>query len=276
MILVVGKGGQLGTAFGKALGAEVVQLGQDDLDLRMTNAIKPALDDFDVSAIVNTAAYTHVDAAESEPDDAFLVNAVAVQHMAEWAAARHIPFVTFSTDYVFDGGSERPYVESDHAVPLSVYGSTKLAGERMALEAYPGSLVVRTSWLLSGDHPNFLASILRKAPEGDLRVVDDQVGVPNVAADVAEATMKALAGGWTGLIHLSSSGETTWYGLACAGIELAGLDPGTVTPVSTGEYPTAAVRPEYSVLGTEIDHGIELPSWRDSLPAVVSGLLAWV
>ena len=277
MILVVGKGGQLGTAFAKALGDEAVQLGQDELDLRMTSAIKPALDQFDVSALVNTAAHTHVDAAESEPDDAFLVNAVAVRHMAEWTADRNIPFVTFSTDYVFDGKADRPYVESDPPAPLNVYGSTKLAGEQMALEAHPTALVVRTSWLLSGDHPNFLATILRKAGEGsDLRVVDDQIGVPNVAADVAAATVQALAAGLTGLVHLSSTGETSWHGLACAALELAGLDASAVEPVATDAYPTAAVRPRYGVLGTEVDHDIELPLWRNSLPAVVGELLTWI
>ena len=277
MILVVGRGGQLGTAFAKELGSSATYVGLSSLDLRKTDEIKPFLDAYEPSLLVNAAAYTKVDAAETESHDARLVNAVAVRHMAEWAASRSLPFATFSTDYVFDGSAESPYVESDLTAPLSVYGRTKREGEEMALDAWEDSLVVRTSWLHSGGHPNFLATMLRKAREGgELRVVDDQVGVPNVATDVAAASLQVLGAGARGIAHISSTGEATWYELARYGIELGGLDPSVVVPVPTSEYPTPATRPRYGVLGTELAHGVELPPWRESLVGVVEDLLAWV
>jgi dTDP-4-dehydrorhamnose reductase len=273
--LVVGKGGQLGTSFGNLLGSEVEIVGMDRLDLVETDKIFPTLDRFDPETLINCAAATEVDAAEDDENEAYLINAVAVEEMTRWAKTRRIPFVTFSSDYVFPGTRQTPYFESDEPDPVNVYGASKLAGERAALDGYSRSLVVRTSWLVSGTHPNFLSTIIRKSREGPVSVVDDQVGVPNIADDLAVGTMEALAGGVTGLLHLSSSGEVTWCGFAREALVVAGMDPDLIQPASTSDYRARATRPQYGVLSSDRDTGVVLPSWRDSLPGVVQGILTW-
>ncbi len=275
MHLVVGKGGQLGTSFGNLLGSEVEIVGMDRLDLVETDKIFPTLDRFDPETLINCAAATEVDAAEDDENEAYLINAVAVEEMTRWAKTRRIPFVTFSSDYVFPGTRQTPYFESDEPDPVNVYGASKLAGERAALDGYSRSLVVRTSWLVSGTHPNFLSTIIRKSREGPVSVVDDQVGVPNIADDLAVGTMEALAGGVTGLLHLSSSGEVTWCGFAREALVVAGMDPDLIQPASTSDYRARATRPQYGVLSSDRDTGVVLPSWRDSLPGVVQGILTW-
>ncbi len=275
MHLVVGKGGQLGTSFGNLLGSEVEIVGMDRLDLVETDKIFPTLDRFDPETLINCAAATEVDAAEDDENEAYLINAVAVEEMARWAKTRGIPCVTFSSDYVFPGTSQTPYFESDEPDPVNVYGASKLAGERAALDGYSRSLVVRTSWLVSGTHANFLSTIIRKSREGPVSVVDDQVGVPNIADDLAVGTMEALAGGVTGLLHLSSSGEVTWCGFAREALAVAGMDPDLIQPASTSDYQARATRPQYGVLSSDRDTGVVLPSWRDSLPGVVQGILTW-
>lgn len=275
MHLVVGKGGQLGTSFGNLLGSEVEIVGMDKLDLVETDKIFPTLDRFDPETLINCAAATEVDAAEDDENEAYLINAVAVEEMARWAKTRGIPFVTFSSDYVFPGTRQTPYFESDEPDPVNIYGASKLAGERAALDGYSRSLVVRTSWLVSGTHPNFLSTIIRKSREGPVSVVDDQVGVPNIADDLAVGTMEALAGGVTGLLHLSSSGEVTWCGFAREALAVAGMDPDLIQPASTSDYHARATRPQFGVLSSDRDTGVVLPSWRDSLPGVVQGILTW-
>lgn len=275
MHLIVGKGGQLGTAFGNLLGSEVEIVGIDRLDLVETEKIVPTLDQFQPETLINCAAATGVDAAEDDENEAYLVNAVAVEAMAGWAAKREIPFVTYSTDYVFSGTKQAPYVESDQPDPVNAYGASKLAGEQAALAAYPRSLVIRTSWLVSRTHPNFLSTIIRKSREGPLKVVDDQVGVPNVADDLAAATMQVLDTGVVGTLHLSSHGEVTWCAFAREALGAAGMDPGLIEPATSSEYQTRAARPGYGVLASERATGVVLPSWRDSLPDVVQGILTW-
>ncbi len=201
-----------------------------------------------------------------------MLNATAVGELAAAAARRTIPFVTFSTDYVFDGSAGEPYLESSPTAPINAYGRSKLAGERLALAAHPGTLIIRTSWVISGTHPNFVATMLRLARERELRVVDDQVGNPTVAADLATATLDALDRGVTGILHLTNTGSTTWYELARAAVEMAGGDVDRIGPCTTDEYPTAARRPRYSVLGSERRETLgigALPHWRDSLGEVV-------
>jgi dTDP-4-dehydrorhamnose reductase len=274
LILLLGATGQLGSAFRTLLGDSALPLGRNQLDLADTDGIRSALSAYRPEVIVNCAAYTAVDRAEDEEELALRVNALAVGELARFAAEHGIPFVTFSTDYVFDGSATRPYVEGDPPRPLSVYGRTKLAGEQRALQ-YPGSLVVRTSWVISGTHPNFVATILHKAREGPLRVVDDQLGSPSVAADLAAATRQAMASGVSGLLHLVNQGPASRFELARAALELAGLDPQLVEPCPSTEYPTKAPRPLYSVLGSErVGHlGLApLPHWRQSLPMVVESL----
>ena len=276
MILLLGAAGQLGTACRRLLGAEALPLTRRELDLSDPPAVRPALASYQPEAIVNCAAYTAVDRAEDEEELAHRVNALAVEELARFAADRRVPLVTFSTDYVFDGTAGHPYVESDPPHPLNAYGRSKLAGEEAAVAVWPKTLVIRSSWIISGTHPNFVATIIRKARDGTVRVVDDQQGIPTVAEDLAAASLQALQAGVTAVLHLTNQGPTTWFGLAHRAVELAGLDPSRVEPCSSSDFPTKARRPTYSVLGSErLDElGLEaLPAWEDSLYGVVEELL---
>jgi dTDP-4-dehydrorhamnose reductase len=184
--------------------------------------------------------------------------------------------VTYSTDYVFDGTARQPYVESSPTAPINAYGRTKLEGEELALGHHPRSLIVRTSWVISGTHSNFVGTMINLARRQDLTVVDDQVGCPTVADDLAAATLAALDEDATGILHLTNVGETTWYRLARQSLEIAGLDPERIQPCTTDDFPTKAARPVYSALGSERREtaGIPpLPSWQASLPGVVRGQL---
>ena len=273
-IVVTGASGQLGTAFRSYL-ADALFLTRSDLDLAEPSSIRATIERLDPAAIVNCAAYTAVDAAEENVQVALKVNGHAVSELAASAHRAGIPFVTYSTDYVFDGSGSRPYVESDPTAPINAYGETKLVGEQAAL-AYPGSLVIRTSWVISGTHPNFVATMLRLAPQRTLRVVDDQWGCPTVASDLAATTVRAVEAGATGLLHLTNQGPTTWFELARTALELGGLDPTRIEPCTTDEYPTPARRPAFSVLGSERLEALglsPLPHWRDSLTGVIAALL---
>jgi dTDP-4-dehydrorhamnose reductase len=274
MMLVTGAAGQLGTALRKLI-PDATFVDVDEIDLTRLDVLEEALDRMDPDGIINCAAYNAVDRAEEEEDLATLVNAGAVRVMAVHAAAAGIPFVTFSTDYVFAGDAKEPYLESSPTNPVSAYGRSKLAGEEAALGVYPRSLVIRTSWLVSGTHPNFVATMLRLARERVVRVVNDQRGCPTMVNDLAPAALRALDAGASGVLHLTNSGVTTWYGFAREAVALAGIDPDRIEPCTTDEYPTAAHRPAYSVLGSERRGalGIEdLPAWQESLPAVVEEL----
>lgn len=274
MILVTGGAGQLGTAFRKVL-PEARCIDVEDLDLTDLGGLEAALEEMRPGAIVNCAAYTAVDRAEQEEGLATTVNGAAVEVMATHAARHGIPFLTFSTDYVFAGDGREPYLESSPTDPINAYGRSKLAGERAALAACPEALVVRTSWLVSGTHPNFVATMLRLAAEREVRVVDDQRGCPTMVDDLAPAAWAALRAGASGLLHLTNSGETTWFRFAREAVARAGLDPGRILPCTTADYPTPARRPAYSVLGSERRRSLrlpDLPHWEESLPAVVEGL----
>ncbi len=273
-MLVTGAAGQLGTAFRKLI-PDATFVDVEEIDLARLDELQRALHALQPDGIVNCAAYTAVDRAEEEEDLATLINGDAVGVMAAYAAGAEIPFVTFSTDYVFSGDADEPYLESSPTSPVSAYGRSKLAGERAALEANPGTLVIRTSWLVSGTHPNFVATMLRLAREREVRVVDDQRGCPTMVNDLTPAVLRCLRAGVGGVLHLTNSGVTTWYELAKAALMLAGIDPDRIVPCSTDDYPTPAQRPAYSVLGSERRAGLgieELPAWRESLPAVVEGL----
>ncbi|MDJ0923769.1 MAG: dTDP-4-dehydrorhamnose reductase [Acidimicrobiia bacterium] len=276
MILVTGESGQLGNAF-KELLPDALYPTEQEWDLTASDEIIPTLVGMEPEAIINCAAYTAVDRAEEQEDLANAINAVAVGLMARYAAERSIPFVTYSTDYVFPGTGAIPYLESSLTDPINAYGRSKRKGEILALE-HPGSLVIRTSWLISGTNPNFVATMLRLARSRDsLQVVDDQVGCPTVAADLAAGTLRALDIGATGILHLTNQGPTTWYQLARQAVELAGGDAAVIAPCTTADYPVPTPRPAYSVLGSErVDPlGIDpLPAWRESLPAVVEQLVA--
>lgn len=275
MILVTGGTGQLGTAFRELL-PDAAFPSRLQLDVSRTDELAEQVARFHPSAIINCAAYTAVDRAEEEETLATVINGDAVGMLARCAAELRIPFVTFSTDYVFDGTAQDPYVESAPTNPVNAYGRSKRAGEVAALSTYSDALVVRTSWVISGTHPNFVATMLRLAAQRELSVVDDQHGSPTVAADLAAAVLDAMERRATGLLHLVNEGATTWFELARAAVAEAGLDPERITPCSTTEYPTPARRPAYSVLGSERLASLRLdplPGWRTSLPGVVASLM---
>jgi dTDP-4-dehydrorhamnose reductase len=195
--------------------------------------------------------------------------------LATYAAAAGIPLITFSTDYVFDGRADSPYVESSPTAPVNAYGRSKEQGERAALAAHPGALVVRSSWVISATHRNFVTTILERAATGPVNVVSDQLGCPTHAPDLAVATMAALERGATGILHLTNRGKASWYQLARAACALAGIDPDRVRPITTEEYPTQAARPHYSVLGSERLENLGLTPlrpWEEALESLVSDL----
>jgi dTDP-4-dehydrorhamnose reductase len=279
MLLLLGASGQVGTALA-GLRDDVIAPGRRELDLAVLDLgqARDLVTSLRPTAIVNCAAYTAVDAAESDVTTAGRVNGTSVGILAEVAAEAQIPFVTYSTDYVFDGQGREPYVESSPTDPINAYGASKLIGERLALQANPRTLVIRTSWVISGTHPNFVATMLRLAGEGrSLRVVNDQHGCPTIATDLARATLEALEASATGLLHLTNAGATTWFQLARTAVAIAGLDSDLIQPCSTEEYPTPARRPASSVLGSERIESLgmsPLPPWQDSLPGVVREQMA--
>jgi len=277
-ILLFGRDGQLGSSLGAVLGAsgEVCAFDQKELDLSDLARLRATLFEYKPKVIVNAAAYTAVDQAESDPAAAARINAEAPAVMA--AAARELGalLVHYSTDYVFDGASHRPYTEDAPTHPLGVYGETKLAGEQAVRGACAAHLVIRTAWLYSNYGRNFLKTMLRLANERDeLRVVNDQIGTPTYARLVAEASAHMLGAmidgdGFRtercGLYHMTCQGSTTWHGFAQRIIDLSGCAARVrVTPISTAQYPTPARRPAYSVLSCDKlgrVFGIQLPQWE--------------
>lgn len=276
MILVTGGSGCLGTAVRRVL-LDAVYPTSLEFDLSRTDRLSESLQDLAPTGIINCAGYTSVDQAEQEEGRATVVNGAAVGVMAGYASAEGIPFVTFSSDYVFDGALDRPYVESDSPAPINAYGRSKVVGEQAALTLHRGALVIRTSWLISGTHPNFVARVLVAAREREeISVAADRTGCPTVVGDLAAATLSALEAGATGVLHLANEGPTTWFELARSAVEYAGGDPGRVRPVATVVEPGVARRPMNSALVSERRNalGISMPHWRESLPAVVAELRA--
>lgn len=276
-MVILGATGQLGAAFHSLLGARAIGLTRSDLDLTRLGEIPHVLDEVGASVVVNCAAYTDVEGAEQEEDVATTVNSIAVEVISQWVAGRKGRMLTFSTDYVFDGRSTTPYTESSATGPLNAYGRSKLAGEEAALGA--GALVVRTSWLISGSHPNFVSAILEATRKRPIRVVDDQVGSPTVAPDLARLSWAALSEGATGLLHVTNRGQASRFDLARRALEEAEMDVERVSPCSSHEYPSLAERPMYSVMGSERLEELGLPTlphWEESLGPVVSEILRWL
>jgi len=271
--LVFGGDGQLGTAFRELL-TDAQFVDRAEADLAERGSVAGLVRDVRPSAVINCAAFTAVDAAEGDQALAIEINGAAVGEMAAACADLDIPFLTFSTDYVFTGDAHEPYLENHAPGPIGAYGRSKLIGEWMAEAAYPRSLIVRTSWLISPTHDNFVSAILRRALSGSVRVVDDQRGKPTIAHDLAVASEQALANGSSGIVHLVNSGETTWFGLAREVVSEAGMDASIVEPCATTEFPTAAIRPAYSVLGTGRRDAPVMPPWRASLNRLVQSQLA--
>ena len=276
-VLLLGGSGQVGTALARLIdGASAPKRGEFDLTRVDSGAARELVRESGAQVVVNCAAYTAVDRAETEPEVADVVNGTAVGILAAAAADTGIPFVTYSSDYVFDGSSTVPYLESAIPAPINAYGRSKLLGERLALEANPRSLVIRTSWVISATHPNFVSRILARRGEAVVDVVDDQFGSPTIAADLAAASVEAIRAGTTGILHLVNQGSTSWYRLAVTAFEAAGLDPSTLRPCPSTSHPGAAPRPRHTVLGSERLDGLgiqALPPWEESLAVVVPDLI---
>lgn len=269
MILITGGTGQIGTALRRLL-PDAIAPGRDMLDLADPGSLGERLTTWRPEAIINCAGYTAVDDAELHQRQAFAVNCDAVAAMAGFAAERAIPFVTFSTDNVFDGTASIPYVESSPTGPLNAYGRSKEAGERAARRAYPDALVIRTSWLISPARRSFTTRIVELARRGPVTVVADQVGSPTIVDDLAAGVLTALGRRLSGLLHLVSAGPASRLDLARAACTAAGIDPGRVVPIGSAEFGARALRPSYAVLDSERDDTPRLPPWRDALARSIS------
>jgi dTDP-4-dehydrorhamnose reductase len=279
-ILVTGAGGQLGFELAHWLAAcgDVVAVDRPEIDLADPDAIRRGLRAIAPRLIVNAAAYTAVDRAETEAELAHALNARAPEVLADEARTSGAALIHYSTDYVFDGAGDRPYTEDAPTAPLNVYGATKLAGERAVLGSGADALVLRTSWVYGLRGANFLLTMRRLAAQRDeLRIVADQTGTPNWCRELARATARIVADGLPalaarkGLYHLSSTGSTTWFDFARAILGEGG--PTRVLPIATADYPTPARRPRYGVLDTgrfERTFGFGLPPWRDALARCVA------
>ena len=278
-VLVTGANGQLGWELQQAAKAnpnfEFIFLDRSAMDLSNPDGLLKIIESYAPSAIINTAAYTAVDKAETEKSLAHVINAEAVAELASIAKNKNIPFITYSTDYVFSGNAAIPYVTDTQLAPVNYYGKTKADGEQMALAANPDSIIIRTSWVFSSHGNNFVKTMMRFMKERDsLNIVADQKGRPTYAKDLAIATMKmieAIEAGKTikGVYHFANQGETTWFDFAKKIQSVAGLTC-EVNPIKTVDFPTPAKRPAYSVLDTsriEKEIGLQIPHWETALQA---------
>jgi dTDP-4-dehydrorhamnose reductase len=280
-VLVFGQSGQVATALRHLAGGDlaVTALGRGLADLRDPGACAAAIGRYPADVVINAAAYTAVDRAETDRTEAATVNAAAPAAMARAAAAAGVPFLQISTDYVFDGRGSTPLLEDDPVAPLGVYGQTKLDGERGVLEADGDAAILRVSRVYAAQGTNFLRTMLRSGLAGRaLRVVDDQIGGPTPAADVAE-TLVAMARafkagrGVSGVFHYCAQPAVSFHAFAQAIFDAAGLASSvSLSPIPSRDWPTPAVRPLYTALDCSriaAAYGIVQPDWRASLPAIV-------
>ena len=290
-VAVTGRDGQVVRSLlerGAAQGFEVVALGRPVLDLANPATIARPIDDAFPDIVVNAAAYTAVDKAESEPELALRINGAGAGLVAAAAARCRVPIIHLSTDYVFDGSLDRPYREDDTVGPLGAYGRSKLAGETAVAGAADDHVILRTAWVYSPFGANFVKTMLRLARTRDeVSVVADQHGCPTSALDIADAVLRVARSlierpgdaGLRGIFNLAGQGATHWAGFAEAIFAASALEGGpsaVVTPITTAEYPTPARRPANSRLdGGRLSrvHGVTLPPWSQSMPACVSRLL---
>lgn len=293
-ILIVGNAGQLGRELESIFAGfgPIVAVDRESVDLADADQTRALVRRAEPDLILNAAAYTAVDRAESEPELAHAINAQAPQVLAEEAGERDALFVHYSTDYVFDGSKPGPWVETDTPNPLNVYGASKLAGEQ-AVEKVGGKfLILRTSWVYGPHGNNFLLTMLRLGRERDrLSIVDDQVGAPTTSIELARATHAIVNGihcgefgapsEWTGLYHTTCSGAVSWFGFAQAifarAAELLGAKAPDLAPIPTSAYPTPAARPRNSVLANgklKERFGIQLPPWQGALEGTLQVLKA--
>lgn len=290
-IFVTGGEGQLGSELisqAASHGIDILAPPLAQMDLTQPEQIDRIWNEFHPAAVINAAAYTAVDRAESEPELAFAVNAEGAERIARRCARENIPLIHISTDYVFDGLKQAPYLEDDPVVPLGVYGRSKAEGETRVRRALNQHLIVRTAWLYSAHGTNFVKTVMRLVGERDeLRVVDDQLGCPTCAADLADALLQLterLDTGRTipwGTYHYCGNGVTSWYGLARHVLQTL-VSRGRISsfrllPITTAEYPTPARRPPYSVLDCrriESTFDTRRPPWPQSVEKTVDRLLS--
>ena len=283
-VLLVGRTGQVGRELTRTLVplGDLTALDRSQIDLARPGSIRAAVEAAKPDVIVNAAAYTAVDRAESEQDLAFAVNRDAPGVLAEEAARRQALLVHFSTDYVFDGEKATPYTEDDAPNPLNVYGRSKLAGEEAVRASGCRHLLFRTSWVYSDSGRNFLLTILRLAKGKEpLRVVNDQFGAPTSSLMIGDAVPKAVRAALSdqalcGTYHLTAAGSTTWYGFADALLRASGMEPRLVA-ITGSEYNAPARRPRNSVLDNARIAGaldIRLPSWKEGMHEVLRRLRA--
>jgi dTDP-4-dehydrorhamnose reductase len=288
-ILVPGRNGQVGWELQTTLAplGAVIGLDRSGMDLASPDSIRRAIRDAKPDVIVNAAAYNHVDRAESEPDLAMQVNGVAPGVMAEEAKRLGALFIHYSTDYVFDGGRDHPYVEDDPANPVNAYGMSKLAGERAVTAAGGPHLILRSSWVYSARGSNFVLTVLRLAREKpELAMVDDQFGSPTWARALAQRTAgllqeQEIIGRHSGIYHLAAGGHVSRFELANAIIgimqEFSGSTSGwpKVRPITTREFPLPARRPLHPVMSMEKIgrvFGVRMPHWREQLHGMLREL----
>lgn len=278
-ILLTGKNGQVGWELARALAplGQVIAFDRAGLDLAVPGQIVSVIRSVRPDVLVNAAAYTAVDRAQSEPDTAQAINAAAVAIMAQEAKRVRALLIHYSTDYVFDGTQEAPYVEEDPPNPINAYGRSKLAGEQAICGIDGPHLILRTSWVYATRGKNFFLTILRLLKEGEeLRVVSDQIGAPTSAGALAQMTAELLRrhgadalGEHRGIYHATAAGSTSWYGFATEIARLERLDsPARIAPIASSEYPTPAQRPKNSRLSNEKllrGFGIVLPKWEACL-----------
>ena len=289
-VVVTGREGQVVRALmerGPAAMADVVELGRPTLDLAHPANVAEVLAAAEPDVIINAAAYTGVDKAEQDSDQAWAVNAAGARAVAEAAAALGVPVIQISTDYVFDGTLDRPYREDDPTAPLGIYGQSKRAGEEAVAAATPNHAILRTAWVYSPFGANFVKTMLRVAANRDeLTVVADQRGCPTSALDMADAILRVARNlverpdpELRGTFHMSGAGETTWAEFAEAVFSTsraAGGPSARIKPITTAEYPTPARRPANSRLDcTKLMrlHGAALPDWQGSVERCVTRLL---
>ena len=293
-IIIIGKSGQLATALRVSFEAndrnDVICFGRNDINISDENAVLNQLDDSKGDIVINTAAYTDVDGAEDDAEKAFAINATATGFLARATRSKGIPFVHFSTDYVFDGSGEDPYSEEDPTSPMSVYGQSKLAGEQVALRAAHKCIILRTAWLYSPFGNNFVKTMLRLAENREeLSVVDDQIGNPTYAFDLAASVLRLVEAitepsfSWNtyrGIYHVAGSGEATWVQMArhiFAVSEARGGPSAKVTNTTTEAFGAKAPRPRNSRLNTDkfnnsFSH--RLPDWQTGIERCVEAILA--
>ncbi len=271
-ILLTGAGGQFGRAIqASASENDLIPLSHVDLDITDLEAVRRAVDHHSPGVVINAAAWTNVDGAETDQEGAYRLNALGPQNLALATGALNIPIVHISTDYVFDGAAERPYHEFDEPDPQTVYGRSKLAGERAVSAHNPRHYIVRTAWLYHIEGRNFPRTMIGLSGRDEVRVVSDQYGSPTWAPHLARAVFELIRTEAFGVWHLAGAGVASWYELTLALFELAGIRT-QVVPVATADFPRPARRPRFSALTSLREPRITLPPWREGLKEFVKEL----